>query len=79
MGFFSWWKDRNIVIKILLFIVPLIMGLLWVIGSFSKFDRLIMFMIGLIVGGILINIFLAPQISTIIEWFKGVFDAIFNS
>lgn len=79
MGFFSWWKDRNIVIKILLFIIPLIMGLLWVIGSFSKFDRLVMFMIGLIVGGILINIFLAPHISTVIEWFKGVFDAIFNS
>ena len=79
MGFFSWWKDRNIVIKILLFIVPLIMGLLWVIGSFSKFDRLIMFMVGLIVGGILINIFLAPHISTVIEWFQGVWNAIFNS
>ena len=79
MGFFSWWKDRNIVIKILLFIVPLIMGLLWVIGSFSKFDRLIMFMVGLVVGGILINIFLAPHITNIIEWFQGVWDAIFNS
>lgn len=79
MGFFSWWKDRNIVIKLLLFIVPLLMGLLWVIGSFSKFDRLIMFMVGLVVGGILINIFLAPHISTVIEWVQGVWNAIFNS
>ena len=56
-GFFQWWKDRNIIVKILLFVVPLVMGILWIIGSFTKLDRLVMFMVGLIVGGLLINVF----------------------
>ena len=54
------------------------MGLLWVIGSFTKFDRLIMFMVGLIVGGLLINVFFADYITIVIDWFGNVFTAMFS-
>ena len=77
-GFFQWWKDRNIVIKVLLFIVPLIMGILWVIGSFTKLDRLVMFMVGLIAGGLLINLFFADYITIAIDWCSNVFTAMFS-
>ena len=77
-GFFQWWKDRNIVVKILLFIVPLIMGILWVVGSFTKIDRLVMFMVGLLVGGLLINLFFADYIAIVIDWFGNVFTAMFS-
>ena len=79
LGFFTWWKDRNIVLKLVLFVIPLIMALLWILGSFTKFDRLIMFVVGMIVGGILINIFFAPQVSAVIDWFVNVFEAIFGT
>lgn len=79
LGFFAWWKERNIVLKLVLFVIPLIMALLWILGSFTKFDRLIMFVVGMIVGGILINIFFAPQVSAVIDWFANVFEAIFGS
>ena len=72
-GFFNWWKDRNWILKIILFVIPLIMGLLWVIGSFTKFDRLIMFMVGLIVGGVLINLFLYEPVRDLINWFISIF------
>ncbi len=72
-GFFNWWKDRNWILKIILFIIPLIMGLLWVIGSFTKIDRLIMFMVGLIVGGILINLFLYEPIRDLLMWIGSIF------
>ena len=72
-GFFNWWKDRNWILKIILFVIPLIMGLLWVIGSFTKFDRLIMFMVGLIVGGILINLFLYEPVRDLLLWIGSIF------
>lgn len=76
---FEWYKERNVVIKVLLFVVPLLMGLLWVVGSFTKFDRLIMFLVGLFIGGLLINLFLGEYIAMFINWLGGVFEAIFSS
>ena len=79
LGFFTWWKEKNIILKLVLFIIPLTMALLWIIGSFTKLDRLVMFVVGMIVGGILINIFFAPQITSVIEWFANVFNAMFGT
>ncbi|MBO7187128.1 MAG: hypothetical protein J6V68_01860 [Clostridia bacterium] len=76
-GFFDWYKNSNIVVKILLFGIPLLMGLLWIVGSFTKIDRLVMFVVGLLIGGLLINIFLGEYITIAINWFKGVFAAMF--
>lgn len=78
-GFFNWYKSCNIFLKILLFFIPLLMGILWVIGSFTKFDRLVMFVIGLLVGGILINVFFGSYVTAAVEWIVETFNNIFNS
>ena len=78
-SFFAWYKNANIFLKILLFFVPILMGVLWVIGSFTKIDRLVMLVIGLLIGGLLINIFLGNYITIAVDWIKDVFNSIFNS
>lgn len=78
-AFFAWYKNANIFLKILLFFVPILMGVLWVLGSFTKIDRLVMFVIGLLVGGLLINIFFGNYITVAVDWIKDVFNSIFNS
>lgn len=78
-SFFAWYKNANIFLKILLFFVPILMGVLWVIGSFTKIDRLVMFVIGLLIGGLLINIFLGNYITIAVDCIKDVFNSIFNS
>lgn len=56
--FFDFYKSSNIIFKVIFFGILLIMGVLWLLGSLTKFDRLIMFVVGMVVGGTLINIFL---------------------
>lgn len=77
-GLFNWYKNSNIIIKIVLFVIPLLMFLLWLLGSFTKIDRLIMFTIGLIVGGLLINIFLGEYITIAVDWIVETVYVIFN-
>ena len=77
-GLFNWYKNSNIIIKIVLFVIPLLMFLLWLLGSFTKVDRLIMFTIGLIVGGLLINIFLGEYITIAVDWIVETVYTIFH-
>ena len=57
--FFDFYKNGSFVVKFLFLGVALIMALLWVLGSLTKIDRLVMFMVGTIIGGTLINVFLS--------------------
>jgi len=77
-GLFNWYKNSNIIIKIVLFVIPLLMFILWLLGSFTKVDRLIMFTIGLIVGGLLINIFLGEYITIAVDWIVETVYTIFH-
>ncbi|MBE7082256.1 MAG: hypothetical protein E7378_01065 [Clostridiales bacterium] len=70
--FFGYYKNSNIFFKILFFGVLLIMGVLWLVGSLTKFDRLVMFMVGTIVGGVLINIFLYDHVVEAINYFSNL-------
>ena len=66
--FFDFYKNGNFVIKFLFLGVAILMGLLWVIGSFTKIDRLVMFLVGTILGGALINIFLYDYVVEAINY-----------
>ena len=66
--FLNFYKNGNLIIKVIFFGVLLIMGALWLLGSLTKFDRLIMFMVGAIIGGILINIFLYDYVVEAINY-----------
>ena len=49
------------------------MALLWVLGSLTKIDRLVMFMVGTIIGGTLINVFLYDYIVDAINYVSKLF------
>lgn len=66
--FFDFYNNGNVVIKTIFFGVALIMAFLWVIGSFTKLDRLTMFLVGTIVGGVLINVFLYDHVVNAIAY-----------
>ncbi len=71
--FFDFYKNGNFAIKFIFLGVALVMALLWVIGSLTKFDRLVMFMVGTIVGGALINIFLYDYVVSAINYVSNLF------
>ena len=64
--FFGFYKKSGMVVRLLLTLVIPIMCALWIIGSFTKIDRLVMFMVGVIIGCILTYIFY-PEVSTFIN------------
>lgn len=70
--FFDFYKKGNGLVKILFFGIFLIMGVLWVVGSFTKFDRLVMFMVGTFIGGALINIFLYDYVVEAINFIAKI-------
>ena len=70
--FFDFYKNGNLIVKFLFLGVALIMALLWVLGSLTKIDRLVMFMVGTIVGGILINIFLYDYVVSAIKYISNI-------
>ena len=70
--FFGYYKNSNVIFKILFFGLFIIMGALWIIGSFTKMDRLVMFMVGTMVGGVLINIFLYDYVKQAINYFSNI-------
>jgi len=76
--FFAFYKKTNIILKLLLFGVVLVFAALWVIGSLAKFDRAVMFLIGIIVGAVLLYIYY-PQISEIIQLLGAWLNNIFSS
>lgn len=64
--FFEFYKSSSSIVKLLLFVFVPIMAILWIIGSLAHFDRLIMFIVGVIGGCVLIYIFY-PQVSMFIN------------
>ena len=73
--FFEFYKKSNVIIKLLLFVFIPLMAALWILGSLTYFDRLIMFIVGLIAGSVLIYIFypdIYPVISNIIDGIKQI-------
>jgi len=70
--FFDFYKNGNFIIKFLLFGIVAVMGILWVVGSLTKMDRLIMFMVGTVVGGALINIFLYDHVANAISYISSL-------
>ncbi|MBQ7885238.1 MAG: hypothetical protein IJ318_04015 [Clostridia bacterium] len=71
--FFDFYKNGNLIVKVLFLGVALIMALLWILGSLTKLDRLVMFMVGTIIGGVLINIFLYDYVVDAINYVSGLF------
>lgn len=71
--FFDFYKNGNLLIKVIFFGVALVMAVLWIIGSLTKFDRLIMFMVGSVIGGALINIFLYDYVVQAIDYVAKLF------
>ena len=71
---FGVYKNSNLIVKVVFLIVFLLMGGLWVIGSFTKIDRLVMFMVGTIIGGILVNIFLYDYVTSAINYISSFFN-----
>lgn len=72
--FFDFYKNAGVIVKILFLGIAAIMCVLWVVGSFTKFDRLVMFMVGTVVGGILINLFLYDYVSNAINYITHLFN-----
>lgn len=71
--FFDFYKNGNLIVKVLFLGVAIIMSVLWIIGSLTKLDRLVMFMVGTVVGGALINIFLYDYVVDAINYISGLF------
>ncbi len=71
--FFDFYKNGNVIIKILFLGVAIIMSVLWIVGSFTKLDRLVMFLVGTVVGGVLINIFLYDYVVNAINYISNLF------
>lgn len=71
--FFNFYKNGNLPIKIIFFGVLLLMGGLWLLGSLTKMDRLVMFVVGAIIGGALINIFLYDYVVDAISYVANIF------
>ena len=70
--FFSFYKNTNIILKVLLLGIVILMGVLWLLGSLTKLDRLVMFIVGTIIGGALINIFLYDYVAEAIAYFSSL-------
>jgi len=49
------------------------MAALWILGSLTKLDRLVMFMVGTVLGGALINIFLYDYVAQAISYVSNIF------
>lgn len=71
--FFDFYKNGNLIIKVIFLGVALIMALLWILGSLTKIDRLVMFMVGTVIGGTLINIFLYDYVVKAINYVSQLF------
>lgn len=71
--FFGFYKNSNLVFKIVFLGLLVVMCGLWIIGSFTKFDRLVMFIVGTVVGGVLINVFLYDYVSQAISYVISLF------
>lgn len=71
--FFNFYKNANIIIKVIFFGIIVVMGGLWLLGSLTKFDRLVMFIVGAIIGGALINIFLYDYVTQAIAYVSALF------
>jgi len=72
-NFLNFYKNANIIIKVLFFGIVIIMGGLWLLGSLTKLDRLVMFVVGAILGGALINIFLYDYVVIAINYVANIF------
>ena len=72
-NFLNFYKNANILIKILFFGIVIIMGGLWLLGSLTKLDRLVMFVVGAILGGSLINIFLYDYVVIALDYVANIF------
>lgn len=64
--FFDFYKKSNLIVRVILFIFVPIMCILWIIGSLTHLDRLVMFIVGVLAGCILVYIFY-PEISIFIN------------
>ena len=71
--FFDFYKNGNLIIKVIFLGVALIMAVLWILGSLTKLDRLVMFMVGTVIGGTLINIFLYDYVVKAINYVSQLF------
>ena len=71
--FFSFYKDTNLIVKVLFLGIAIIMASLWILGSLTKFDRLVIFMVGTVIGGVLINIFLYDYVVQAISYVQNLF------
>lgn len=71
--FFEFYKNGNLIVKVLFFGIAIIMSLLWILGSLTKIDRLVMFMVGTIIGGVLINVFLYDYVVDAINYISNLF------
>ena len=71
--FFNFYKNGSFPIKIIFFGILLLMGGLWLLGSLTKIDRLVMFVVGAIIGGTLINIFLYDYVALAISYVANIF------
>lgn len=70
--FFEWYKTINVFLKIVLFGLLLIFGILWLIGSLTYPDRIVMFIFGLIFGCVLMYFFY-PDVFNIIQNILKIF------
>lgn len=71
--FFEFYKKSSSILKLLLSVLLPLMAILWIIGSLTYIDRLLMFIVGLITGCILVYIFypdIYPFINNLIEGLK---------
>ena len=71
--FFNFYKNGNFIIKSIFFGILLVMAVLWLMGSLTKFDRLVMFVVGAIIGGALINVYLYDYVVDAINYVSNVF------
>lgn len=71
--FFEFYKNGNLIVKVLFLGIAIIMSLLWILGSLTKIDRLVMFMVGTIIGGVLINVFLYDYVVDAINYISNLF------
>lgn len=71
--FFDFYKNGNLIIKVIFLGVALVMAVLWILGSLTKLDRLVMFMVGTVIGGTLINIFLYDYVVKAINYVSRLF------
>lgn len=74
--FFSFYKNANIFFKVVFFGIIVVMGALWLLGSLTKFDRLVMFVVGAIIGGILINVFLYDYVAQAIAYVSNIVSSV---